>query len=511
MEKKNIFIVGPVARSESFWGRRKQIQDLTDSLYHGVGAIHLVGPTRIGKSSLINRVIEDNRDTPNHLTVMINMGECAQAYDFWSMLANELQEQVEDSGLWDDSFEKAYQGISFLDSGETSNWFLFYRIALGKILRHIGKLKCRLVLVIDEFDSAPRVFENQSHYFQLLRSIYSDAKYVTSGVIISRKRLHLLESNCADISTFHGVFRELTLHGFSDEDMEEYYHLFQRYGIILSEDAKTQLVYYTGKMPYLCCMFGERMAFHMQDLSACSAENIREVFRECLPQINQYYDDLVKRLEKDNQIEVVFYCSIGSRMPRTTERDIENMCAMGILFQEETEPENKRYYAYCHDFMTYIQTLPMKLEIWPMMMESERKLKRIFGLEYPILAQTRYLEFTGDNQDAVRRNVNCNCSNIHIDWRTVVSYAKDLANHKDNPSVLDVLTLSYIIKYIVCEWDRRFYRYFNGDSEWKRKLKTIADTRKPMAHAHELFIDEKDLSVCMKYCKEIVNLEIPTT
>lgn len=511
MEIKNNFIVGPVASGESFWGRRKEIQDLTDSLYHGVGAIHLVGPTRIGKSSLINRVIEDNSEVPGFCTVMINMGECALAYDFWRILTNEIQEVVRDSDLWDDRFGRYFEDIVSQCSVEDSNWFLYCKMSLGKILRHIGKKGHRLVLIIDEFDSATRVFQNKSHYFQFLRSIYSDAKYVTSGVIISRKRLQLLESDCADISTFHGVFRELTLHSFSDSDMEEYYELLQRYGIKLSEDARDRLVYFTGKMPYLCSMFGERMVFHMKEISEYTEENIQSVFRECLPQINQYYDDLVKRLEKDNHIEIVFYCSIGSRVPRTTERAIENMVAMGILCQEEDLTENKRYYAYCHDFMTYIQTLPLKLETWPIMMESERKLKRIFGLEYPILDQTRYQEFTGSNRDEVRRSVNSSCQDIYIKWGKVESYAKDLANHKDNPSILDVLTLSDIVQYMKRGWNQHFSRYFGGDSEWKRKLETIAETRKPMAHAHELFIDEKDLSVCMKYCKEIVDMKIPNT
>lgn len=438
------------------------------------------------------------------------MGECKDAFDFWKTLAYRIEEQIDEKELSNKKFERYYSQLRSVSSS-TTDWFTDFRLPFLNILKQIKKIEYRLVLAIDEFDSVDKVFGQSSHYFQVLRSIYSSPDYVTSGVIISRKRLHILEAKCTDISTFHGVFLEKTLLAFSDKDMEEYYESLEVYDIKLSSGGKKKLENYTGKMPYLCCMFAERMVANViantVESNSVGDREVRTIFRECLPQIERHYEDLVDRLKYDNQLETVFYLSVASKLPNNiTSRDIENLITMGVLIPE-VKNDSVMYYAYSKDFMTYFRLRPLKLPAWETMTQSEKKIKAIFKKEFPRLDEVTYDDLVADAANTIVPRLNSEYPGLSLNSGKIKRYCEDLAAHKEHPTILDVLTLSEVVKVMLDSWATRFHKYFAGDESWKPKLKFIMELRNPMAHAAIEYIDKEDLAVCMKYCDEIIHMK----
>ena len=503
--QENIFVVGPQASGMSFIGREQDIKDLETSIFAGVGAVHLVGPTRIGKSSIVSYVFDKNREYPNRICVQMSMGESLDAYDFWKTLAIEIREQIRDHEFWNKTFERLYKELEDNVDSSSKEWFADYRGPLKNILKQIQKSGFRLVLGLDEFDSVERLFGQESHYFQLLRSIYSEPMCATSGVIVSRRRLQLFEAQCKDVSTYHGVFREKTLYAFSDKDMDAFYDTLSLYNIRLSPGAKKKFSQYTGRLPYLCCMFAERMVSHHAGGENLSDKDVVVIFKECLPQVDRYYEDLIDRLEADNYTEIVFYLSIGSKIPNVTKRHIDNLTTMGVLVPEE-KGDSIQYYAYSKDFMTYFRTRTLKLPIWETMTLSEKKIKTIFKKEYPLLDDITYEKLLSESGDAIMRKIDREYPEIGLNWRQIKGYCEDLAAHKDNPTILDVLTLSKIVGVILDKWTTKFHQYFAGDDSWKLKLEYIKKMRNPMAHAMIDYIDQQELAVCMQYCNEIIHL-----
>lgn len=503
--QKNTFVVGPQASGESFFGREKEIYELESLIFFGVGAIHLIGPTRIGKSSLVSKVFEKNREYPNRLRIQISMGECSDSYEFWTTLAFKLRNEIYDAALWNKDFQEHYETINIATKHVIKGWFNIFRLSLETILEIIGKAGYRLVLAIDEFDSVIRIFKDEASFFQVLREIYTNPVYATSGVLVSRRRLHLLETECEHISTFHGAFRETPLGAFSYEDMLQYYKNLFFYNINILPEGKEKLQYYTGNIPYLCCMFADRMVIHKKQYIQCGVKEIDRVFKDCLPQIDRYYEDLITRLNADNHTEIIFYLSIDSRLPNITTRDIDNMRAMGILVSEGTE-ECTQYYVYSQDFMTYFKTRPLKLPAWEIMTSSEKKIKSIFKKEFPELDKITYQELIGENGDVIRNEINRIYPELNLNWKQVIKYCENLSAHKNEPTILDVLTLSKVIGIILQTWNERFYYFFEGNSEWKHKLEQIRKLRNPMAHAQLESIDKDELAVCLKFCEEIIRL-----
>lgn len=501
--QKNIFVVGPQAVDASFFGRENEVRELETSIFGGVGAVHLVGPTRIGKSSLVSKVFDRNKGQPKRLRVLFSMGECMDAWDFWNTLVELICDELQGAALWNQCFTTHYERIHKLDHTQP-NWFSSFKPPFCSILKEIGRVGCRLVIAIDEFDSVERIFGQASYYFQVLRSVFERPDYNTSGVLISRRRLHLFEAKCPDISTFHGVFREMPLQVFSPADMEAFYEALSSYNIRVSSNGKKKLEYYTGRLPYFCCMFGERMV--AQQVAHFGSMEIEDIFKECLPQIDRHYDDLITRLEADGHMEFIFYLSIGSKLPNVTNRDIENMRTMGILIPEE-RGGRLEYYAFSRDFMTYFRSKPLQLPAWETMTFSEKKLKAIFKKEFPELDTVTYEDLAGNKSEAVKQHINSIYPELHLEWNEIITYCKTLSAHKKHPTILDVLTLSKVVGVMLKTWEKRFYRYFDGDTQWKSKLGQIRKLRNPMAHAQLEYVDADELAVCLKYCEELIHLK----
>lgn len=506
MLEENLFVTGPVAAGASFFGRKTQIAELESIIFAGVGSRHVVGPTRIGKTSLVERVFERNRSYPNRLRVQINMGECDHAFDFWITLASAIEEQIYAAELWNSAFARYYEIIHNLTDSPNAEWWTPYKIQLKNVLSAVKDSKYRLVLALDEFDSVEHLFGQKSNYFQLLRSIYSEGKCATSGVLISRRRLHLFEAKCPAISTFHGVFPEMTVLPFSKEEMEEFYEALKLYDINLSSGGKKRLERYTGNMPWLCCMLGEQMVIHRQKVDSWGDKEIDAIFKNLQPQFDRHYRDLIARLEEDGHIDCVYYLSIGAKVPNLTDRELENLTVMGVLIPEVKNGVT-HYYAFSRDFMSFFRLEPLKLPAWDTMTSSENRIKAIFKKEFPKLAEITYQDITGINADSVMNSINMDYPELALNWRQVKGYCEELSARKEQPTILDVLTLSKVISVIIDTWNSRFYRYFAGDETWKHKLEAIKKVRNPMAHAQIEFVSAEELAVCMKYCDEIIHMK----
>ena len=519
---ERIFTVGPIASGKSFFGRKKEIKELSGAIFESVAAINLVGPTRIGKSSLVEKVFQENSQVANRLCIRMVMGEQKDAFSFWTSLAYNVEEALLESELWNNYFEYKFAVINNLQMSN-EGWYNIFNLNFGSVLEKIGKKNFRVVLAIDEFDAVAGVFQKNTAYYQFLRSIFSEPKYSTSGVLISRRRLNLIDASCDNISTFHGVFKEMSLRPFSNDDMEDFYSALKNYcGIELTAEGKKTFIDFTGRMPYLCCMFGDRMT--NEDKTSCDDKDVLEIFKQCLPQINRHYDDLIKHLERDKQLEYIGGLVLGNTLSEITvselndfpiddSRKLENLQQMGILIDDEKE--NRRY-VFSKDFLAYFIVSPPKLPTWDSIMLAEIKLKKIFGEVFPLLANTHYDKFNGTDASEIQNKINHKYTMLRLNWTQIRNYASEPLTRRRNPSIVDVLTLSYIVDVIIDLWsveirnkNKRFCDYFDKDLIWKeKKLGFIKEVRKALAHPHvsNEGIEASDRKKCQMYCEELCRL-----
>lgn len=491
---QNIFKVGPQVSGESFLGRKKELKTISNDLYNGSN-IHLVGVPRIGKSSLAGSVLDRNREMPGYLQVRLCMGEYHSAFQFWFTLWDDIREALKKDGLWDISFQESYAILDTL-AEETGSWYIRMHRPLLSVLKEIKSHSRQLILTIDEFDAVTGVFGRETAYYQLLRSIFSDSQYATNGILISRQSLSVLEHKVSTLSSFQGVFPPSgRLTEFDSDDMNEFYAALKKYDITLTGDGMSRLEYYTGNIPYLCCMFARQM---VQDCNGrCLDEAQIDVLRKVLAEsILNYYEDLVERLRADQHLDPLLSLiyTRGRPIDSKYRREME---AMGTL-RKDTEGN---YYAYSQDFTTYLGLTPLNLPVWDMIISVERKLKELVRKVYSELGEDNYRDRKKQEQ-IVRKYPELKM----IHWNTVDRNLGNILPYKKQTSTLDGLGLGFIVDIVLSNWNERFCNWFFLDIGWKDRLLLIKRVRNPLFHG-ETMLSEEELAACNQYCGELLALK----
>ena len=502
-KEKIEFVVGPQATDGSFLGRREELEKLQNLVFSGHAALSLVGPTRIGKSSLVSRALKLNPAPERQIRVKLCMGEMQSGFDFWTTLFRKLYRAVRHTDLWNETLEEDLDTIEGLEPDDT-RWFLRCRSALENLFEAVKNADWSVLLIIDEFDGAQRVFGGDVASYQLLRSIYSDSAYCTHGILISRKPLSMLEKNISYLSSFHGVFNEFPLKPFSDDSMEDVWRALKQHDIALTPEAKEDFLYYADRQPYLCSMFCSCMTARLSLTGTLDQDSIRTVFESCLPEIDKHYDSLAGELRSDGFLEFAQALSLGIRPPRIGNRSWDAIRSTGELVQ----PEGDAPYFFTRDFMEYLREQPLNTPIWDSLTGCEQKLKAIFRRVYPALATIRYRELCArtDQESYLKQQF----PQMGLKWEAIKNNGKGLVSRKTDASILDTLTLTFVTERICDLWDTAFARFFPGDAAgWCKNLQQLGELRNTIAHGHIDYIETAELARLQELCRSVIALELP--
>ena len=509
MMEKNVFAVGEIATQDKFIGRSKEAERLS-SIFDSTVSLHLVGATRIGKSSLVNKVFSEHEDISNIFEICLDLSIYENAFQFWFSLCEEIADAIESKRIESPTLEKHKDALLSLTDTD-SNWYAKMRRPLTKTLEELKKNGYKVVVALDEFDAVPRVFEGNAAYYQMLRSLFSEGKYGFNGVIVSRRNLEVLEAKTEDVSTFHGVFDTLRLKAFDEVEMEEFMSRLNTAGAAIDEAGKDQFIYFTGGIPYLCCMLANQLLISREGNTsiAIGSSEVIEAHRACQPVIWRYYNDLISRLEEDNHLEPLVYLAFDEMKTLSYVHNRENMIAMGYLVEQSNPDGTNDYYAYSKGFMVYLRRRPLKAPTWDLLSASEKKLKSIFASEYPLFKDVRPINNQGSISQSDKDAISQEYQELRFNkWSQSETFLRDTASYMEDPVLLDVLAVTWVIDEIIWFWDRRFAQYFDNDDSWKGKLSEIRRVRNPMAHAHGDCISEDDLAKTNRYMQELLGLGI---
>lgn len=510
MAKKNIFVVGCEATGDSFFGRAHELSIFEDELIRSNNrGISLVGPTRIGKSSLIGELGKRLRELPKILWVTLSMGEMDDANSFWYSVCYEIQSTLEEKGLVNNNLAMDLYWMDAVFS--TQNWYIQMNRRLKILLTKLKKEDIVLILNLDEFDIAPQVFEQQTNHFQLLRSLYSGGDYNVKGILSSRRRLPMIESNSDGLSTFHGVFQERTLGAFTSEDMFEISSSLGDYDIFIAEDGEffQRLYYYANNIPYLVGLCLHRLVEIYQGEMPLDADLVDKIYDDLSPSIRSYYDDLIHRLRGDGLLEDTCKLCVydlnyleTNRLNNSMEYAMGILESLGILYKGNYQGV-ERYYAFTQDFTIYLKVQNISYDSWDVLTQCELRMKDIFLQVYPQLDKYSYNTLLF-KQEEVRRHLDLQYPKLNLDLNKMRNFGRDLNNHKKNPTLIDVITLNQIIVYIIRQWSE-FQKCFPGEeAKWKDALNCIKEVRNPMAHSNAHHVAHDTMAKFNYACQMVI-------
>lgn len=164
-------ITGPVSGDAQFYGRRTEAQDLARRLQNG-HVCSALGIRKIGKTSIINRVVTDLRENYRCLCLMI---DCSRD-QIWQLSSNELISSIGTALRASISDSSAYRVVDAKtdSSGNATS---------ADIIAAISNCTIPVILFFDEVDyitpGSPTAthWTNQfNQFWRTLRSVYQEAK-----------------------------------------------------------------------------------------------------------------------------------------------------------------------------------------------------------------------------------------------------------------------------------------------------------------------------------------------
>lgn len=500
----NPFIVGAEVEGESFIGRKDQLKLFNDLIYKHdskSGSISLTGITRIGKSSLIRNVIQLNNNK-NIITIKTVISKFSDFNEFWTYVLSLVRDELE---FVEGNYFKEINALDAALDAVTNDTYNFRR-KLEKAFKLISK-KLKLIIVIDEFDFAENVFGSDSSNFQFFRELISSADYKMTFITISRRSLIHIETRSFGGSTLDGVFKKISLRGFSNQDLQEYFNKFESLQIKLTDDVKKKILYYAGRSPYLLSALGQEIAYRK------GVEDFDSVLSACNQQFLDYFKRIVDLLKDEDFYNKLLQIYIGPRY-NIKQYDIDELESRGYISNKSKDffdsDENKRdefkYETISEYFVEYLMDIsqPEIGEIWPILSQAEKKLRSIIETELTDMFGQRWK----DELERVNLEYKKN-KKYFIDFEKVnINLAVNKKKYKERASdniltVVGIMELGNILQHY---WTR-FAPYFNNDqySKWATRFYLLHKARNPLAHNTAEFLTEEEIMETEIYCREIIS------
>ena len=495
----NIFQTGEVVSGESFIGRKKIVDKLKKAYIDNPNSVakSIIGLTRIGKTSIVKKVFTEVEE--NTCYVYENLNEWNRYEHLWQDICYQIEEYLNKYNITSDRINECIDAVN----NRYNVWPVFLR-SIKEIFRELARKNIKTILVLDEFDNASTIFceqDNESgvvstQRFELFRTIFSDGNFNVSALTISRRNLYTIEGATYQSSTFHGVLDSIYLLGFDDDDMEEYYEVFKKYNIELSEEDKESIEYYAGRSPYLLSILGHYIVEEHEDNNDI---DIDKIFKEKCKTINDYYKDCIKHLERDNDLIRIIPFIIGPNIG-VNKNDKDELMNLGYL-----KEKGGKLIAISEHFRTFLSNNVMNIKIWDNIIELEKQMKLLLKKEF--INVVNHYEVGGDNIRELERNIFSQVDSINPG--DIARYDNFITSNKKvfdvDSSYLDVISLTDTLKVIKECWDDVFSKYFDNDlyDSWKDKFNKCSLARNPVAHGHEEYLTELDKNEVDIYCKQI--------
>jgi len=259
----------------------------------------IIGYPRIGKSSLAKQAIIKKKEcliAENKIPIWIDFSGFSNREAFFKNLVRYSFEYLKRLGktIDDELKEKA---SDILD--QQKHWDdLKYDIELYfEVLRLQGYYT---IFVLDEFDEARNKFENNAEAFRMMRHLgYDSEQYGIAFVTTSRRSIRDIEIQSKVSSTLDGIFSKEYLRMYNEDEICEYFRLYDEIGIALDNNQKKRIVYYCGGHPYLLALLGFEIVDAYKDIDDIDID-IDYIFKKTLLlQFSDYYELLIALLRED--------------------------------------------------------------------------------------------------------------------------------------------------------------------------------------------------------------------
>ena len=485
----NIFQIGGQVTGPAFIGRKAMVEELRNRvIYSGTRCtISYVGLPRVGKSSLVANALDPGMmEKAGIVFISENINSHENFESLWHSITAKTWRQLKALHVEDENIEAAYEEYSAQPSV-----YAMIKEPLEFFFEAIKAAGVQIVLVLDEFDAAATKFLGKRHYFEFIRDLASKTCYSISTITISRRQLLNIEADAYGNSTFQHIFDSIQVHGFNDTDMEEYWKIFDEMGSSLPNEEKDKLNHYTGRSPFLLSIFGSSLS---DRIIQGMTPDVGAVYDEKAVSVRNYFDSIIRQLERDESLNKLLQLTIGPKYDLKAS-DLDWYIGAGYI---EISPMGE-YYIISESCTHRLRELSVELPIWPVVMDAEKRLKRMLDKAMTGILGEDWQRICRWNEELCKYIKFSVCDElIRREW----------IYYRITSSLLDVLSMGDVVKFIRFYWEAGIKNYFGNlpYSHWQESFDLLQRARTALAHSHEDYLQESDIRATEMFCRRLAEM-----
>lgn len=482
---------GKIVYGDGFIGRKEDLGFIKNRIKHPNEAENLaiIGEPRMGKSSLVHNAIMESKDkltANNLLPIWMNLATFDQIPDFFSTMVSYCVDEMVDLN-W---INKPIQGAAQLVLDNNQSWNEKY-IRIQRFFKKVRQAGYRVIIILDEFDSARDLFKDNISGFQKLRELAYQPEWRVTFITMSRRTIHEIELQSNAISTFDLIFQKRYLTTFNDEDVLEYFDKMSSIGISLSDSDKGRIKFYCGGHPYLLEMLGYEIVEMFREKRMVDADKAANYIEQSFV---DYYDHLIDLLQEDGSLNKLLQVLFGPVVD-VKQTDIDKLLRYGRI----RLGSNGAYTGFSEHFHTFLNLVQREVDLWPIWSETEKKIRN--------LITTTMLKQYGVNWIPKLEKANPKLKKIFDRCRDAQNNEKRSFGSRSSYNLIDFTYPRDLFTIIFAEWNTVFRPIFGKDKPyWDERIKLLAKVRNPLAHNRDDSLHKYERQIAEGYCKEILSI-----
>ncbi|MGK5092028.1 ATP-binding protein [Deltaproteobacteria bacterium TL4] len=474
---------GKPVQGERLVGRQKEIEHLISRLLDSTASLSIIGQRRIGKTSLITHVI--NQNIQNKLIPIIvycDLSSFPNIMKLFDYILEEINEYFDRNQL-----EPPYNFQKQLDKVVDEDYDAYRRFR--RALKALNTAHITTKLIIDEFDYV-RKFTNAQQVIQWLREII-DKGYETgmSIVFLSRRSLYAIESHFADVSNLDGVCEKFYIKPLNQEGLRE---MVQRghEDWEMSEEEFQLLYWYTGGYPYL----SEMVLCH-----AWEHQSIDHSIRIIVSDLYDFYEHLREILNEDDLFQQLQKAVVGPKWDLKLDA-VSKLERYGLI---KKDIDSQRYLAWSEHFQLYLEKCSREQPIWSLWSETEILIRETIASVCENSLGDEWTNKLKQRNNSLPKLINDCEEKIGQELK---SFGINASNQW-----LDYTYPNDLWSIISSEWGNGFQEILERHEQqknkkyWNERFQLLAKIRNPIAHNREQSISESDLTLAQAYCQELLS------
>ena len=483
---------GTIVHGERFTGRKNDLQVIEGRVIgpRDPGNLAIVGDSRIGKSSLVYKAVIDRREeliAKRLLPIWFNLSSYDSAPVFFRSLVTRCIDELEELG-WlslniQQTAERALQ--------DELSWSEGYS-RIQRFFEEVRKEGVRILFILDEFDHARHLFQENISAFQGLRELSYRPEWRVSYIVTSRRTIRDIELQTQAISTLDGIFHKHYLGMFDADSIEEYFGRLASIGISDNVSLREKVTFYCGGHPYLLELLGYEVVelFRKEQVV-----DIDEAARRSMPAFLSQYDRMRELLREEGNLDKILQILVGPVVD-VKWTDVENLLKYGFIKQDE----QGTFTAFSEHFQTYLEIIERHFnwDLWPVWRRTEKALRHLI---------TRMLrEKYGDNWIETLEKAKPKLKTIFDRCREAQEKEARVYGNRASSNLIDFTYPQELFTIIFAEW-HVFKETFGQDKNyWGQRSQLLAKIRNPYAHNRDEVVYDYERQIAEGYCQEILTV-----